>query len=135
MNRIKSYRIATLLLFFAFISLISRSIIYLILSLTVAFLIIILLSKEKKRKGDEPPRPRVKEKDMQRTMYLFPIFFTGIGFLMLSYGASGILDYNTVYHQLGWMVHETFLLLFFLFTGVFLFLYGITHFLKRWFSF
>ncbi|SDY89566.1 hypothetical protein SAMN05421736_104116 [Evansella caseinilytica] len=47
MNRVKSYRLLAMLLFFAFVSLLARSIVYFIVAIIVALVIFYLLKKGK----------------------------------------------------------------------------------------
>ncbi|WP_280768143.1 hypothetical protein [Salipaludibacillus daqingensis] len=146
MNRGKSYRILIVLLFFAFISLISRSIIYLVISLTIAVLIIVLLSRDVK---DRERRKQIntisKSSAKNHTVNVsggmtlndsltFPILFFISGLIMASFGFTGYFQVEGVFHQLGWMTDEVFVQLVFLIVGILLILYGFTVILKKWLS-
>ncbi|MBU9722098.1 MULTISPECIES: hypothetical protein [Bacillaceae] len=143
MNRSKSYRILILLLFFAFISLVSRSIIYLVFSLAVAFLIILLLSRDKKvqhRRQEENIRTESEDnvggekKHQSNKHIIIPIIIAFIGFLIVYYGYSGYHDMESIYHKVGWVTGDesTSLLLFSIVLGVFLLIYGLYQFLYVW---
>lgn len=148
MNRGKSYRILITFLFFAFISLISRSLIYLVISLTIAVLIIVLLSRDVKEKESlkQSMRNGVSTsgiagqansgslKNASSTALTFPVLFLITGAIMTTFGFTGYFDIQGVFHYLGWMTDETFVLLVFLIVGLFLLLYGATSLLKKWLS-
>lgn len=140
MNRGKSYRILIAFLFFAFISLISRSLIYLVISLTIAILIIILLSKDvKERERQKQLKPQDKTvklaaESSSSTAITFPVLFFIAGTIMASFGFTGYFEVEGIFHYLGWMTDETFVLLVFLIVGILLILYGFTAILKKWLS-
>ncbi|MCE7793209.1 hypothetical protein K8O68_12350 [Salipaludibacillus sp. CUR1] len=146
MNRAKSYRILIILLFFAFVSLLSRSLVYLVISITIAVLIIVLLSrdvKERERRSDEKSLGNMagkgngshEKKDTgSPLLYVFPILFLALGALMASYGFSGYFDLEGIFHKLGWMSPEPFVHIVFLLVGILLGLYGLTALLKKWLS-
>ncbi|WP_416149788.1 hypothetical protein ACM26V_01960 [Salipaludibacillus sp. HK11] len=146
MNRGKSYRILSVILIFAFVSLISRSIIYLVISLTIAVLIIVLLSRDVK----ERERLKKNNNEMGRSIsnksghqsavstststMIFPILLFIVGAILVIFGFNGYFEVEGVFHRLGWMENEHFVFLVFLIGGIVLSLYGFTTILKKWLS-
>ncbi|SER41900.1 hypothetical protein [Salipaludibacillus aurantiacus] len=146
MNRAKSYRILIILLFFAFVSLLSRSLVYLVISITIAVLIVVLLSrdvKDRERRNDEKSlenragkgKGSYEKKDSGSPFsYVFPILFLASGALMASYGFTGYFEIEGIFHKLGWISREPFVQIVFFLVGIFLGLYGLTALLKKWLS-
>ncbi|MCD8508598.1 MAG: hypothetical protein LRY73_00915 [Bacillus sp. (in: Bacteria)] len=103
MNRSKSYRLLIILLFIAFISLISRSLIYLIISITIAFIIILLLSKDKARRLSDASEkiiveePQVIKKKNQLSTYIV----LSLGVILLSYGIAGYFHTQSIFNDMG----------------------------------
>ncbi|PYZ94584.1 hypothetical protein CR194_03365 [Salipaludibacillus keqinensis] len=147
MNRGKSYRILIIVLFFAFVSLLSRSLVYLVISLTIAVLIIVLLSRDVKQrernnrevKNTIPNTETSKDQfAVERTTKIADYSLAGIflvlGVLMGSYGLTGFFEIEGIFHQLGWMTEESFVIIVFIVVGMLLILYGLSILLKRWLS-
>lgn len=101
MNTRKAYRMLVVVLFFAFVSLISRSIIYLILSVAIATMIIFLLSSAKKARiehGENYKQIDSLSKDQNIGLHKFLIVTTVIGGLILGYGSLFFAE-NSIFHQ------------------------------------
>lgn len=100
MNTRKGYKMLVMALFVAFISLISRSIIYLVLSVAIASIIIFLLSNDKKARKMQTGKQTaviVKESNKKLTTFLWAT--TIFGGLSLGYG-SLFFTTETVFHQI-----------------------------------
>jgi len=136
MNRGKSYRVLALMLLIAFISLISRSLIYLMISLTIAVIIIMLLSKDVKERQTSSQQQTMHEKHVgqakKRKGIFLPIGFSLLGVIMISYGLTGIFELETIFTQLNLMVEESFILISSIVIGIILALYGLTLTVKKW---
>ncbi|RXJ04046.1 hypothetical protein DS745_01260 [Anaerobacillus alkaliphilus] len=89
MDTKKAYRMLVVVLFFAFISLISRSIIYLVLSVAIATMIVFLLSSAKKAKREQGVQTSSTKAsgDQDIRLHKFLIVTTVIGALMIGYGS------------------------------------------------
>ncbi|OIJ15753.1 hypothetical protein BKP35_01820 [Anaerobacillus arseniciselenatis] len=99
MNTRKAYRMLIVALFFIFISLISRSIIYLVLSVAIATMIIFLLSSNKKLKSDGNEKKQTEIIEVQnRRLSSFLWVAVVIGALLLGYGSLYFTE-NTIFHQ------------------------------------
>ena|SRR5690554_2819421 len=136
MNRGKSYRVLAVMLLIAFISLISRSLIYLVISLTIAVIIIMLLSKDVKER-QTAAQQTIHEKSSvhgkkRRLGMAIPIVFSLLGVIMASYGLTGIFELETIFTQLDMMVEESFILISSIVIGILLALYGLTLTIKKW---
>lgn len=100
MNTRKGYKMLVVTLFVAFISLISRSIIYLVLSVAIASIIIFLLSSDKKaRKRQVGKQAAVIEKESNKRLTTFLWATTIVGGLSLGYG-SLFFTTETFVHQI-----------------------------------
>ncbi|WNF38118.1 hypothetical protein RJD24_06740 [Bacillaceae bacterium IKA-2] len=100
MNTRKGYKMLIMALFVAFISLISRSIIYLILSVAIAAIIIFLLSSDKKaRKAQPGKQTAVMAKEANKKLITLLWVTTIFGGLSLGYGALFFTS-ETVFHQI-----------------------------------
>lgn len=101
MNTRKGYRLLIVVLFFAFISLISRSIIYLVLSVAMATMILFLLSGAKKNEKVKTEKQQVsvvvEEQNNILSRFLWIVFM--IGGLVLGYGSLFFTE-ETFIHQL-----------------------------------
>lgn len=100
MNTRKGYKMLVVALFVAFISLISRSIIYLVLSVAIASIIIFLLSSDKKARKKQVGKEAVgigKESNKKLTIFLWITTITGG--LSLGYG-SLFYTTETLLHQI-----------------------------------
>jgi hypothetical protein len=100
-NTRKAYRMLVVVLFFAFVSLISRSIIYLILSVAIATMIMFLLSSAKKTRNQQGAKinQTVVDNDHDIRLHKFLIGTSVIGVLMLGYGSLFFAE-TTFFHQL-----------------------------------
>ncbi|OIJ14739.1 hypothetical protein BKP37_07095 [Anaerobacillus alkalilacustris] len=88
MNTRKAYRMLIVVLFFAFISLISRSIVYLILSVLIATIIIFLLGNAKKKdKVNNVIHTSLAPKDKGNLLVKILLVVMAVGFLLIAYGA------------------------------------------------
>nr|WP_261179236.1 hypothetical protein [Anaerobacillus sp. CMMVII] len=88
MDTKKAYRMLIVVLFFAFVSLISRSIIYLVLSVAIATMIIFLLSSAKKVKNGTSQQGRKQQSNDQNVaLHKFLLVTTVIGGLIIGYGS------------------------------------------------
>lgn len=134
MNRSKSYRLLIVLLFFAFISLISRSLIYLIISLTIAILIILLLSKDIRKKGSttrvgkETPPTEGKPQKGQITNFILLIG----GIVLIAYGITGYFHTGSTFAQFGLMINDPFLLILAMAIGGLITIYSFIVLLKKY---
>ena len=133
MNRGKSYRILAVIMFIAFISLISRSIIYLILSLTIGVIIITLLKNDNKDKEKASSQPVNNKGAVEKTGLLkrfLPYILLLSGSIMLAYGLGGLFALNTMFHQTDVMTDSPLILSFFSIGGAGLAVFGLILFLK-----
>ncbi len=98
MNTKKAYQMLVVVLFFAFVSLISRSIIYLILSVAIATMILSLLKNAKKATdGQLAAKKTLANQDIK--LHKFLIVTTIVGALMIGYGSLYYSD-NSIFEQL-----------------------------------
>lgn len=140
MNRRKSYRVLTGILLLAFVSLLTRSLIYLAISLTVAVLIIVLLSRDlqagkeiyKVNTGDGPKTDLPSGKNP--LSFLFPLLFVCVGALFAAVGFTGYFNIEGVFLDTGWMIDGPIVLILLVLTGIFLLIYGMWTLLKIWLS-
>jgi uncharacterized membrane protein len=99
MNRRKGFKLLIVVLFFAFISLISRSIIYLILSVAIASIILFLLSGDRKnRKVTDITQKNVPKKDVNKGLNTFLFVIAIFGGLILGYGSLFFMN-ETIFHH------------------------------------
>lgn len=142
MNRAKSYKLLLVVLFVLFVSLISRSILYLAISMTVAVIIIVLLTRDMKQKPIQSGKNRTESNDTGRSKEeknhstaFFPLMLTVFGAIALLYGFSGVFTTDSIFHSLDLMTDEVFVMYFFFLFGVTIFIYGLTlmlnHYLRR----
>lgn len=98
MDTRKGYKMLVVVLFFAFISLISRSIIYLVLSVAIATMILFLLgsNKNKIKQGRKVEKVVVKEKN--KLLQIFMLVIAISGGLILGYGSLFFME-ETIFHQ------------------------------------
>ncbi|UTR09697.1 hypothetical protein MM300_17635 [Evansella sp. LMS18] len=133
MNRKKGYRLLALFLFIAFISLISRSLIYLVLSTVVAVSIILLLSADRKNRRDAG-NLRIQEEDKVSERGLsgafVPALFLITGIIMATYGMSGLTGRFSLLSESGIMADVPAVLIFSVVIGCLLAVYGIYNILK-----
>ncbi|AOM82874.1 hypothetical protein [Salisediminibacterium beveridgei] len=140
MNRPKSYRLLLVVLFIVFVSMISRSILYLVISMTVAVIIIFLLSKDMKSKtsdrSDDRRSPNTSAETYQDTIDkgIFPMALTLLGAVAIFYGFSGIFTTESLFHATDLMTNDVFVQYFFFILGLTLFIYGSSLMLKRYLS-
>lgn len=101
MNTRKAYQMLVVVLFFAFISLISRSIIYLILSVAIAIMIISLLTNAKKMRSTYgvPSQKHHVEKDQNISLHKFLVVTAVMGGVLIGYGSLAFKE-NSIFHQL-----------------------------------
>lgn len=100
MNFRKAYQMLIVVLFFAFISLISRSIIYLILSVAIATMIISLISNAKKTGRFQNKVVGEKNKaDENIRLHKFLLITTIVGAFIIGYG-SLYFKQDSIFHQL-----------------------------------
>lgn len=137
MNRAKSYKLLLVVLFILFVSLISRSILYLAVSMTVAVIIIALLTKDIKQKpeksnsnGQEQSIDQNANKNDESAF--FPVLLTCFGAVALFYGFSGVFTSDSMFHAMDVMTDEAFIIYFFFLFGVTVFIYGVTLMLKHY---
>ncbi|ADH99566.1 hypothetical protein [Salisediminibacterium selenitireducens] len=142
MNRAKSYKLLLVVLFVLFVSLISRSILYLAVSMTVAVIIIVLLTRDMKQKPVQSGKSSAEYNDTNRSIEkknresaFFPLMLTVFGATALLYGFSGVFTTDSIFHSLDLMTDEAFVMYFFFLFGATTFIYGITmmlnHYLRR----
>lgn len=136
MNRGKGYRLLALLLIIAFISLISRTISWLILSLTIAIIVISLLAKDLKdrKNGQQLYETKSKEQKRKNKEFFIPFTFLIIGIMMTSYGLTGLFNVESIFVHFHLMVEEPFVLIASVLIGLLLSIYGLTLALKKWLS-
>ncbi|MFA9556219.1 hypothetical protein ACERII_02765 [Evansella sp. AB-rgal1] len=133
MNRGKSYRVLTVIFFIAFISFITRSLLYLFFSVIMAFIIIILLRKDaSKRKRETPIFSNRRQNDKSSNYSLVTMIIFIIGLFMLLYGFSGVFLSDNLFRTMGVMVEELFVHILFLLIGLFLTIYSLTVILVSW---
>lgn len=88
MNTRKAYRMLIVVLFFAFISLISRSIVYLILSVVIATIIVFLLSNAKKKDNKNSVEQQTEVTKKKRNSFIGILsVIMGVGVLLVGYGS------------------------------------------------
>lgn len=140
MNRPKSYRLLLVVLFIVFVSMISRSILYLVISMTVAVIIIFLLSKDMKLKSGVPKKdqstPTVTgdEYQVKEGKGIYSIALTLLGAVAIFYGFSGIFTTDSLFHATDLMTDDAFVQYFFFILGLTLFIYGSSLLLKQYLS-
>jgi uncharacterized membrane protein YedE/YeeE len=117
-NTRKAYRMLVVVLFFAFVSLISRSIIYLILSVAIATMIMFLLSSAKKTRNQQGLKNNqtVGKKDQNIRLHKFFIGTTVIGALILGYGSLFFAE-TTFFHQLVTVPNQLYVAIVIIFAG------------------
>lgn len=99
MNTRKAFRMLIVALFFIFVSLISRSIIYLVLSVAIATIIIFLLSSNKKvGKVDNVKQQMDMIEIKNKRFALFLWIMLVVGAMVLGYGSLFFTE-NTFFHQ------------------------------------
>lgn len=131
MDTRKGYKMLITVLFFAFISLISRSIIYLVLSVTIATMIIFLLSSNKKAKkmqAGKQNKDNSKESNKKLNITLWAT--TIIGVLALGYGLL-LFTTDTIFHQILPMPEEFFIAIIFIIVGFSVFLSSLYFLLRQ----
>ncbi|WP_078596847.1 hypothetical protein [Evansella clarkii] len=133
MNRKKGYRLLALFLFIAFISLISRSIIYLILSTVVAVSIILLLSADRKNRkdiGNAGTQEAGTGSKRGLSGAWVPALFLSTGIIMAIYGVSGLTGRVFLLSESEIMTDVPAVLIFSVITGSLLAVNGIYNLLK-----
>ncbi|MBB5173638.1 hypothetical protein [Texcoconibacillus texcoconensis] len=104
MNRMKGYRVLIFTLFLAFISLISRSIIYLTIALIVAAMVVYLLSQDKKHryktKSEQVKKPNHKSNSSEPFPLRFVVVVVG-GIVLTIYGITGYFGIDTFFEEMG----------------------------------
>lgn len=86
MNTRKGYQMLVVVLFFAFISLISRSIVYLVLSIAIATIIVFLLSSNKKKMKGAAAVSHPVEIQGKNKLQGILLFVAAVGLLLTGYG-------------------------------------------------
>lgn len=135
MNRGKSYRLLIILLFFAFISLISRSLIYLIISLTIAFIIVVLLSKDKTQKLRQQSSEKIILEDVskpeKRGSQVLSFILLSLGVFLLAYGITGYLQVQSLFNDVVYL-NDPFLHILAIIVGGMLTLYSFVALIKKY---
>lgn len=133
LNRPKSYKLLIISLFILFISLVSRSLIYMGISITVAAAIIFLLTKDMKEKREHhgsSNENRLSEKEEKRRATAgkfssFGLIVMLLGASMIFYGGVGLFTQDHFLYQTGIMSEQPFVLYTFFILGAVLLFYGV----------